>query len=340
MERFRVLWRRGDFAAAYGKRLPELLAEWRAALGAVPITPGGLRRAERLYRASGIFQQPCAHELARLEVRAAMAAAAGDFGEAERLETRLAELDPENPERRLALAGIRLRRQDWSGARMAARAMLAENRAGPAAQERAWRLMGDVAWRLNDLSAADSSYAHAVALAGSSADRRAYEVRRATLRDPHLALLLRDYLTGPGGEPSQDLATIYRARAAAPESALPHYLLGRRLVQEGLPEDGAPELRSALDAGGLGPEATVAALELLGRAELAAGRPRAALEALDRLLAPSQDEVRLGPGLSPPTVPLSHGRALGIADWISRARWALGQASAAYDSTAGASGNR
>jgi hypothetical protein len=141
---------------------------------------------------------------------------------------------------------------------------------------------------------------------------------------------LREYLLGTGAEPAVDLWTLFRARALAPEHPLPRYLLGRRLVLAGDPGSGAPELAAALASGGLGPEATMAGAELLGRAEFAAGRFQAAGEAFERILA-SEADGRLQFGSSGSTqLNMNQGQRLGIEDWLERARWAAGRG----DSTA------
>ena len=97
-----------------------------------------------------------------------------------------------------------------------------------------------------------------------------------------------------------------------------------RLVLEGETAGGALELHAALDAGGLGPEATLAGLELLGRAALAEGDFQTALESFRQLLPDSASQGLPVPGALRPQLPVSMGHRLGIEDWLRRTRWAAG----------------
>lgn len=318
MPRFHILWRSGgDFRAAYGKSLRVLLGEWRTALAAAPVGPRELRRAERLFRPPAIFQQPCAHELARLEAEAAAALAAGDAPRAADLYRRLATVDPENAEHTLDLAAAELRAGRLDPARAAARSIVDATRPDLRVEDRAWRLLAEVAWLRDDRVEADSCYARAASLASSSADRRLCEVARAALADPRLTPL-REYLCDLGRSEAAGIAAVARARQAAPDSPWPRYLLGRRLYLAGEAGAAADELRGAVEVGPAGGTAALtrethlAALDLLGRSQLLAGRPEEARAAFDRLLAED----------------LEPWRRLGLEDWRERCGWSLGRTAA------------
>jgi hypothetical protein len=296
MERFRRLWRRGDFAAAYDKPLATLLSEWRQSLAAIPLGGREMRRAERLFRPASVFAQPCAHELAQLEERAALALAGGDAASAESLSARLVAIDP-NPEHEFDLARARLRRGTYESVltSLTAQAATASTTPTPAAARLA-RLGADAAW-LAGRPAAETraAYERAAALATSDTDARAAEVTLATLDDPRLRERLRNYLTDLGLPEAAGLALLAETRLAAPDAALPRYLLGRRLFFANQWEAAATELRAAVAAGSLGSLTQHAALELVGRSELAAGRAEAARATFERLLAePLPASVRLG----------------------------------------------
>jgi hypothetical protein len=302
IQRFDVLWRRGNFATAYGKPLKALIADWKSMLAATPISAAELRRAERLFRPPAVFAQPCAHEAALLEERAAAAAVSQDAAAARQLYTRWVAVDPEDPDARLGLARAELRSGGLDAAATAARALATDARLQRAVADRAWRLAGDASWLAGDLGEADSCYARAERVATSEADARAAEVTRLTLQDPRLAPALRPYLADLGLPDVAGVALLGVAGRQAPEAALPRYLLGRRLYFADQWRAAVPELRFALDSGGLGPLAGRAAADLLGRSLFAAGATDSAAAVFQALLA----------------TPLPPAARLGIEDWLSR----------------------
>jgi len=306
MERFRRLWRRGDFEVAYGKPLDRLADEWRAVLRRTPPSAAQLRRADRLFRAPAIFSVPCAHDVAQIESEAARAAAGGDAARAESLYARLTAMDAGNAAHAIDWARARFTRGDAVGALDMARTLAADSTRGAAARDRAWRLCGDTAWARGDSAAARRFYARGAAAATSTADARAYEVLELALGLGAAAAPLRAYLTPAGTSDVAALAWLAQARLAAPAAPLPRYLLGRRLVLAHEPAQGALELDAALAGGaGLGAEATLAARELRARAAFATGDRAAAAERFEALAATPQ---------------LPAWRQLGFLDWAGRCR--------------------
>jgi hypothetical protein len=284
MPRFRRLWRRGDFARAYGEPLSTLATAWRAEVRRVPPTAAQLRRAARLFGGGSIFSVPCAHEVAALARDAAARAAGGDAAGAESLWARVVALDPADASSRLEWARTRLRGGDAPGALALSRAVAADD-AARRLRDRACRLAGDAAWLQQQLALADSFYAAGAAIATGSAEARAFEVVRGVVADPRLAGLLAPALADVGAGEAAAVAALAAARAGAPDSPLPAYLLGRRLFLAGAFEAARAELDASLALGGLGPEATLAARELSARADLGAGRAGAAAARLAALAA-------------------------------------------------------
>jgi hypothetical protein len=277
-------------------------------LRGIAVGPDVMRRAERLFRPPAIFAQPCAHEQARLASRAATAFAQRDARAAESLYARHAEIDAQDPEHALALGRARLLRGDAAGAAAAARAALER------APSSAWRLLGDAAWlaappRAHMPAEAESAYAHGRALAASSDEARAYEIleRLRDDRDGDVEPAIRSYLIDASLPDAAGLALLATARAASPESALPRYLLGRRLLFADAPEQAGVELEAALAIGGLGQETGWTARELLGRARLRAGDAPGGRRIFEALLADAG---------------APEWRRLGWDDWRRRCQWA------------------
>jgi hypothetical protein len=319
MDRFRVLWRRGDFEKAYGVPLSDLVTEWRAKLARTPLDAEAMRRAELLYRPPAIFALPCAHELARLDAEAAAALGRGDAATAESLQVRLLEIDDRNMYRWLALGRTQLRRRDTAGADRAALQVLDAPRSSPGQRGRAWRLRGDAAWLAESTGGAgfavapESCYAEARRLASSTDEARACEVILDVLRDPTLRRILGDYLTDTGLDDAAGLARLATARIVAPDAGMPRYLLGRRLFFAGDFAAAGRELEASLGSGDLGPEARLAAADLLGQAQLAAGDPARAVATFEGLL----------------ERPLEVWRRRGYEDWERRSAWRASRRTAA-----------
>jgi len=301
MTRFKALWRRGDFTRAYGVPLADLTREWRREIRRVPPTPMQLRRAARLFASGSIFAARCAHEVAGLERAAAARGAAGDAAAAESLWAEVAALDPGDAGARVEWARARLRRGDATGAHALATAVAAEG--APHVADRAWRLAGDAAWVDGRLARAESCYAAGAAIATGSAEARAFEVTRAVVADPRLAASLVPALVDIGASEASAAAALARARLLAPDSALPPYLLGRRLFNAGDWDAARMELESALAGDRLGPLATHAASDLVARALFATAPAGAASAFRDLSAAPE----------------LPAWRRLALLDWAFRA---------------------
>jgi len=280
MDRFRIVWPRGDFERAYAKPLATLLAEWRTLLRGVAVSPVEHARAARLFRARSIFQVPCAHERARVDAAADQALARGDWARAESLYVRSSELAPEDSEVRLDLARVRLRRGDAAGAAMSMRTALRED----ATADAALRLAADAAWGRGRYAEADSLYARGLQLSGIAAERRAHEAARTALQDPALRDLLRSYLTDMGTADVAGLALLAHARAMAPRAALPRYLLGRRLVLAGEFGPALEELVPLRADSTLGPRLRWATEDLVGRTYFHLGDTDSAQEIFGGLL--------------------------------------------------------
>src|SRR5690606_14328169 len=77
-ESFARAYRNGDFAAAYGMPLADLVAAWETFLDRLHVPPEARALAEARLRAPSIFGQVCARELAALHDEANRARAEGD----------------------------------------------------------------------------------------------------------------------------------------------------------------------------------------------------------------------------------------------------------------------
>lgn len=285
MQRFRRLWSSRDFEKSYGSNLQALLDEWRRQrLEPIHLTPAQLRIGERLYRRRAVFQEPCAHEQARLRQEAYQALRSRRAQEAESLFARLREIAP-TPDVEADLVRARLLQGAATGALELAESLrmrlCAEHQESDCG--RAWRDEGDALWHLERFASAESCYARAAALSGDRNEHRSLVVCIAVLRHERLRLLLRDYLTGTAQSDVTSLALLSKAVTDAPDSPLPRYLLGRRLYFSAAFQEAVTELEAVLEAPRLEPDVRLAAVELLAWSQLRRGRPEAVEPLLQRL---------------------------------------------------------
>lgn len=227
-ERFRRLYASGDFEGVYGRGLASLEAEWHAFLRTVPVDARAVARARARFRRASIFGRACPFDLERIGDDAARAFASGAVDDAERGYRTLAARDPSDLRARLALAVLRVRRGDVSGADLLAAE--AERDAGPAAGARVRGAVADALWRWGRVDEARARYASLDgALASDDEARTLWLKRDALARGGVVAETLRDLLVGRGAADPSPVAAM--ARAAQDRSGDPvlRYLVARQL---------------------------------------------------------------------------------------------------------------
>ncbi|HZL86119.1 MAG TPA: tetratricopeptide repeat protein [Candidatus Krumholzibacteria bacterium] len=306
MDDFRRLWSSRDFERTYGANLRDLVQQWRQArLDPVRLTPLQMRRAERLYRPPAVFAIPCAHEQARINAAIQTAQQAQQFTVAESLYTQLLELDPGDPGLVVSLARTRLLAGRPEAAERDLSQLLDEPELAPAWRSRALDERGDQLWQLGRVAEAESCFAAAAREATSRAERRAAALTVQVLRTPALVDALRPILSETAPETGA-LVMLAWVRGTQPDSAIPRYLLGRRLYYAERFEEAASELEPLTRNPELGPDARLASLELLALADLRAGHPE---RVPSRLLGLAEFD-------------LDSAEQLGFAGIASRAAWA------------------
>jgi tetratricopeptide (TPR) repeat protein len=261
----RRVYGNAGFAAAFGKPLPDLEAEWSSFLDGV-VVPAELRHsAEARFHAEGILGRRCAREVAGVEAGAALAARAGRAADAAALWRRAAALSGDPAD--LRAAGESLRRAGDLGAAAAAwKGALDLAGTGRSALRAALLAdLGDLAWREGDAAAAAASYRSALALDPERPESRLLAAKLAALADPALADATGPWLLG-AGDPAVALARV--ARSDAPLAA---YLLGRALLSRGAPRHAVPPLVRAAAGPLPGAAFALEARRMLAEARCACG---------------------------------------------------------------------
>ncbi len=264
-EPVRRVYGNAGFAAAFGKPLAELEAEWSSFLDGVAV-PVELRgSAEARFHAEGILGRRCAREVAGMEAGAALAARAGRAADAADLWRRAAALSGDPADLRAAGESLR-----WAGNPGAAAAAWTKALELAGTGRNALRAalladLGDLAWRGGDTATAASSYQSALALAPERAESRLLTAKAAALADPALADAAGPWLLS-AGDPAVALARVARS-----EAPLASYLLGRALLSRGAPRHAVPPLVRAATGSLPGVAFSLEARRLLAEARCASG---------------------------------------------------------------------
>jgi hypothetical protein len=237
----RALYRNGDFAAAYGKPLSELAAEYEAFLATIPLDDAAVNAAFGRFKRGSIFERPCAREIARLE----QTAAAGPPELTLQLTRRCRVLQPQEPAHVLAEA----RALHRLGRLEEAAALLEASSPDPEKDTSAWA--DATLERLSLAHAAGDERTERALLSALLAHQvnptveRTAEVRLAglDLAEPKARAAVLRHL-----EEGNDRTKTYFLRDASSEAWPVRYILGRRLLQEGEPGEALRYLQATLGA--------------------------------------------------------------------------------------------
>lgn len=242
----------GDFAAAYGKPLAALEAEWLAMTRAIELPRAAIEASRERFRGTSVFARPCPHAIAARRERAQRALAAGDRSGAVTLMRAVCGDAPEEPRHRLDLGTVL-----YAGA--------------PAERAEAlalWTALARDGERVTSTLRAEAleNLARAAAARGEDAEVKRLIAEAAALpvdgdagRQLQALAYALDH-AGPagaalrgyffGGASRIDLPTWARlATLAEPRLGLGHYLLGLQHLSRGELGDGAAALARSLVLG-------------------------------------------------------------------------------------------
>jgi hypothetical protein len=290
----------GSFAAAFGKPLAALEAEWHAEIDRAPITDEDIAIARERFRRRAIFARPCPHAVAERLARAERQARAGDAAGAVRTLERVCKDDPGEPSYKLILAAALERAGDPDRAARTYAELHDDDGTRTSAPLRAralWRA-ADLAARRGDLPGAVTLVDRALALGIDEETRRNLNIRKLAYgTDTPGTRALRAYLL-PDAEPHPEPG-VAPAAAADPQldlaATLPaalggpgHYLYGRALLLRARFAEAAPQLAAAARAGLADPLVARENDRLLAVAAFLSGDLGVARAAAQRLAAPTQ----------------------------------------------------
>ncbi len=147
IEKFRNVFRFGNFLRHYAKELPLLEQEWISFLDSVPLRDEDLDYANYRLKQRSVFEQVCAHEMAVLRNIAWQAFFQKDFATAmETFEAMLLD-EPDNPNTLRGLMYSAHRMQDYDKALSLANRIVSKE--DPLFSPEAMLLIGDIHWQRN-----------------------------------------------------------------------------------------------------------------------------------------------------------------------------------------------
>lgn len=230
-----------------GRGLPELEAEWRAALEQIPVSEAALSVARARFDRPGVFSRRCPHVVDRLARQARSESDRGDLSGALDKCTAVLDLDPGNVSAQRLRADTQLRAGDRAAALATLEAIASDERHPGATRAAAVERIADIAFFDGDLSAAHGRYAEVAKSRVSEDQLRNLDVKLDAT--PGSAPALGEFLIGDpeqGRDPTLSTVRVAEWAAAEPTRALPEYLLGRALWFRDRPAAAAEHLDRAL----------------------------------------------------------------------------------------------
>lgn len=310
-DRLRAAYRSGgDFAAAYGKSLGDLQAEWQQMIDAVELPERTAAVVEERFRRPGIFHRPCPHAVAKQRLRAGELAADGRLEQAIRVIRGLCADVPGEPSYRLELAGLYQRAGQDAEAVPILQTLAEDQALTSSLRAQAMLQLAGIAARQGTWDRVDALLEQAASLPLEEDLARNVAVQRFAVAHPGPAgAPLRGYFWGSdprtGWDPVLAVGRAAQVVAAEPELALGHYLVGRMLRGRGDEQATVRSLDTAVRLGLADPLVEREAARLLAEAAYMA-RDWAALERAAAILGRADQ----------PRVVQLYG-----ADWLERMYW-------------------
>lgn len=155
---FLRLYADGDFDAAFDAPVDALVTEWEAFIAGQRVPPEAAAVASVRFRKRAIFFEVCGLDVARLEARAAEAAARGDIPAAREAYAQVVAWLPEDAEKRLPLVELASRQKDLAAARAASAAYFARPERLVLSDARVLEVLADTHLRRGESAAAALLY--------------------------------------------------------------------------------------------------------------------------------------------------------------------------------------
>ena len=248
IEKFWTLYANNSFEDAYERPLDDLVAEWETFLEKIPLPKDDLLVAEHRFKRPSIFQKVCAHVSANLADRGYSRLHVGDLEGAQQDLEKLYAFAPADPTPLIALAeGYgRVGRFDEAAG------LLDRAKQAPGAtlqgQTRAVEAQGNLAWRQQNLRAAQKAYRQVRQRHLSTPSDRLQQARilALTRTGTPARSIVADVLLSDAPA-TRNLARLARLSVQSPPVPLVDYLYARALEGVGVYDEGVAAAERAVE---------------------------------------------------------------------------------------------
>jgi tetratricopeptide (TPR) repeat protein len=287
VERFKVLYRNGDFDAAYEQSLGDLLAGWTAFLKEQVLPDDAQDRARTRFGRPGVLKRVCPVVIPRMEADARTAIIEGRWTDALNIQRSIVEFMPESPTKRLPILSSLVRLEALEEAQQVRLEIASMSNSTEVMRSRADEIIADGLWRGGKRQEALRTYGSLLERPLSENRQRSIWAKVLVAGDDDLEPIFGPYLLHPMSDDALDYLT--DAIIDLPEQRLGLYLAGRRFALEGQRKTGATLLEKTLKAPALNvPVAhallTIETYRLLGSLYIHLGRYEAAHDAYTQVL--------------------------------------------------------
>jgi tetratricopeptide (TPR) repeat protein len=275
---------------AFGAPLAALERDFRAHLGALPVSADLLATAKARFARPSIFGRACPHAVDELRKEGDVCRDSGRVEEALRKYGGALALDPADHGSRLSAAQLRARLEDRARGRAELQAISADERYPRTVRDRAEEALGDADW-LDGQRAAAAAHYDVVAKRSLDEDMaRTMEIKALGARDERLGPTVQRLLLGERTLPPDLLVSGLSLGAAierSPSDPILRYLEGRNLSQRGRYAEARVALEASLASGAKEARITRETLRVLAVAICSMGDRAGAAALAERVQASS-----------------------------------------------------
>jgi tetratricopeptide (TPR) repeat protein len=246
VERFKVLYRDGDFEEAYDDSLSHLLEGWRTFLKEQVLPDDAQDRARTRFGSPGVLKRVCPLVIPRMEADARTAMVEGRWTDALKIQRSIVDFMPEAPIKRLSILSSLVRLEALEEAEKVRLEISSMSNATEVMRSRADEIVADGFWRGGERQEALRTYARLLERPLSENRRRSIWAKVLVAGDDDLEPIFGPYLLHPMSEDVLDYLT--EAIIDLPDHRLALYLAGRRFTLERHYKTGTTLLEKTLAA--------------------------------------------------------------------------------------------
>ena len=305
IEKFKQVFRWGNFEDVYEQSLSSLESEWRFFLSSVKLSEFDKKIAQNRFQAPSIFQKTCVHEIADLSSQAWSAYNEADYLRAERLFQRINQHIPNHPK---YLRGSMLSVYQQSKFKVAHRIavqIIFHTKSTLALKVEAENLIGNMYWKQGKIEFALKYYQSVAKNMTSERLKREAIAKIDCLINLENPIKLRSVLLDNIPDRLR-MTFLHEIRSEMPDWPLPDYLIGRQLYLDGSIKKAIQYLSSAVSNTTLHPIFRREANRIMGQGAYQLKEFGFAREKFEQILLDGT---------------LSDGKRLIIQDWINRCDW-------------------